>query len=76
MFITYLFCELRRRMRQVIFASLGMAIGIGLVIAVTAASSDDPETKVAAVPMYPWLLISWLMRAAREAAENVHLVVF
>jgi putative ABC transport system permease protein len=39
MFFTYLSRELRRRMRQLIFISLGMAVGIGLVITVTAAST-------------------------------------
>jgi putative ABC transport system permease protein len=39
MFFTYLRRELRRRMRQAIFISLGLAVGIGLVITVTAASS-------------------------------------
>jgi putative ABC transport system permease protein len=39
MFVTYLLRELRRRMRQAIFAALGLAVGIGLVITVTAASA-------------------------------------
>src|SRR5260370_7535871 len=39
MFFTYLRRELRRRMRQAIFISLGLAWGIGLVITVTAASN-------------------------------------
>src|SRR5262249_55176356 len=39
MFFVYLRRELRRRMRQVIFISLGLAIGIGLVITVTAPSA-------------------------------------
>ncbi len=39
MFFTYLGRELRRRMRQAIFIALGLAVGIGLVITVTAASS-------------------------------------
>jgi putative ABC transport system permease protein len=39
MFFTYLRRELRRRMRQAIFITLGLAVGIGLVITVTAASS-------------------------------------
>src|SRR5229473_1142384 len=38
-FITYLWRELRRRMRQAVFIALGLAVGIGLVITVTAASS-------------------------------------
>ena len=39
MFFTYLGRELRRRMRQASFIALGLAVGIGLVITVTAASS-------------------------------------
>jgi ABC-type lipoprotein release transport system permease subunit len=39
MFFTYLGRELRRRMRQAAFAALGLAVGIGLVITVTAASA-------------------------------------
>src|SRR5258708_349174 len=39
MFFTYLRRELRRRMRQAIFISVGLALGIGLVITVTAAPS-------------------------------------
>jgi ABC-type antimicrobial peptide transport system permease subunit len=39
MFFTYLGRELRRRFRQSAFAALGLAVGIGLVITVTAASS-------------------------------------
>jgi putative ABC transport system permease protein len=38
-FLTYLWRELRRRMRQAIFIALGLAIGIGLVITVIGASS-------------------------------------
>jgi ABC-type antimicrobial peptide transport system permease subunit len=38
-FFTYLGRELRRRMRQAVFIALGLAVGIGLVITVTAASS-------------------------------------
>jgi ABC-type lipoprotein release transport system permease subunit len=38
MFITYLLRELRRRMRQAVFIAAGLAVGVGLVIAVTAAS--------------------------------------
>jgi ABC-type lipoprotein release transport system permease subunit len=38
MFITYLLRELRRRMRQSIFIALGLALGVGLVITVVAAS--------------------------------------
>ena len=39
MFFTYLGRELRRRIRQASFIALGLAVGIGLVITVTAASS-------------------------------------
>src|SRR6266702_4679644 len=39
MFITYLLRELRRRMRQAIFVGAGLALGIGLVITVIAAST-------------------------------------
>jgi hypothetical protein len=42
MFFIYLRRELRRRMRQVIFISLGLAIGAGLVITVTAALTPGP----------------------------------
>src|SRR3984893_18949224 len=38
-FITYLWRELRRRMRQAIFIALGLAVGIGLVVTVPAASA-------------------------------------
>src|ERR1700753_2896458 len=39
MFFTYLWRELRRRARQAIFIAVGLALGIGLVITVTAAST-------------------------------------
>jgi ABC-type antimicrobial peptide transport system permease subunit len=39
MFVTYLVRELRRRMRQACFIALGLAVGIGLVITVTATSA-------------------------------------
>ena len=39
MFLTYLRRELRRRMRQATLISLGLALGIGLVITVTALSA-------------------------------------
>jgi ABC-type lipoprotein release transport system permease subunit len=39
MFITYLVRELRRRMRQAVFVAAGLALGIGLVITVIAAST-------------------------------------
>jgi putative ABC transport system permease protein len=47
MFFTYLRRELRRRMRQVIFISLGLAVGIGLVITVTAASAGVAQAQSA-----------------------------
>src|SRR5215467_6261335 len=39
MFFTYLWRELRRRARQATFITVGLALGIGLVITVTAASA-------------------------------------
>jgi ABC-type antimicrobial peptide transport system permease subunit len=45
MFFTYLRRELRRRIRQVIFISLGLAVGIGLVITVTAASAGVAQAQ-------------------------------
>jgi ABC-type antimicrobial peptide transport system permease subunit len=45
MFFTYLGRELRRRMRQVVFISLGLAVGIGLVITVTAASAGVAQAQ-------------------------------
>ena len=39
MFFTCLGRELRRRVRQAVFAVLGLAVGIGLVITVTDASA-------------------------------------
>jgi ABC-type antimicrobial peptide transport system permease subunit len=39
MFVTYLRRELRRRIRQATFIALGLAVGIGLVITVIAAST-------------------------------------
>jgi ABC-type lipoprotein release transport system permease subunit len=47
MFVTYMLRELRRRVRQSIFIALGLALGVGLVITVTAASrgvSDGQAT--------------------------------
>jgi len=38
-FFTYLTRELRRRLRQTIFIALGLAVGVGLVLTVTAASA-------------------------------------
>ncbi len=37
-FFTYLARELRRRVRQAVFIALGLAVGVGLVLTVTAAS--------------------------------------
>jgi ABC-type antimicrobial peptide transport system permease subunit len=50
MFFSYMRHELRRRMRQAVVISLGLALGIGLVIMVTAASSGvkRAQTKVLA----------------------------
>jgi putative ABC transport system permease protein len=38
-FVTYLWRELRRRLRQAIFIALGLAVGVGLVVTVSAASA-------------------------------------
>jgi putative ABC transport system permease protein len=38
-FFTYLAKELRRRLRQTVFIALGLAVGVGLVLTVTAASA-------------------------------------
>jgi putative ABC transport system permease protein len=38
-FVTYVRRELRRRMRQAIFTALGLAVGVGLVVTVAAASA-------------------------------------
>jgi ABC-type lipoprotein release transport system permease subunit len=45
MFVTYLLRELRRRMRQSIFIAAGLALGVGLVITVTAASDGVSATQ-------------------------------
>jgi putative ABC transport system permease protein len=45
MFLTYLVRELRRRMRQAIFIAAGLALGVGLVITVTAASAGVSATQ-------------------------------
>ncbi len=45
MFFTYLRRELRRRIRQATFIALGLAVGIGLVITVTAASSGVKDAQ-------------------------------
>ena len=38
-FLTYVRCELRRRMRQAVFVALGLAVGVGLVVTVAAAAA-------------------------------------
>jgi ABC-type lipoprotein release transport system permease subunit len=45
MFVTYLLRELRRRMRQAIFIAAGLALGVGLVITVIAASDGVSATQ-------------------------------
>ena len=45
MFFTYLRRELRRRMRQAVFIALGRALGVGLVITVTAASAGVKDAQ-------------------------------
>src|ERR1700744_721916 len=45
MFITSLLRELRRRMRQAMFIAAGLALGVGLVITVTAASDGVSATQ-------------------------------
>jgi putative ABC transport system permease protein len=45
MFLTYLRRELRRRLRQAVLISLGLAVGVGLVITVTAASSGIQDAQ-------------------------------
>jgi putative ABC transport system permease protein len=45
MFITYLLGELRRRMRQAIFIAAGLALGVGLVITVTAVPDGVSATQ-------------------------------
>src|SRR5438034_1571893 len=45
MFFTYIWRELRRRMRQAILAALGLALGVGLVITVTAASNGVKDAQ-------------------------------
>jgi putative ABC transport system permease protein len=45
MFLTYLLRELRRRMRQSVFIAAGLALGIGLVITVTAAANGVSATQ-------------------------------
>jgi ABC-type lipoprotein release transport system permease subunit len=45
LFFTYLWRELRRRLRQAIFIAIGLALGIGLVITVTSASSGVKDAQ-------------------------------
>ena len=45
MFFTYLRRELRGRMRQAVFIALGLALGVGLVITVTAASAGVKDAQ-------------------------------
>jgi putative ABC transport system permease protein len=45
MFFTYIWRELRRRMRQAVLAALGLALGVGLVITVTAASDGVKDSQ-------------------------------
>ena len=47
MFFVYLLRELRRRMRQAVFIALGLALGVGLVITVTAASDGVKNSQAA-----------------------------
>jgi putative ABC transport system permease protein len=44
-FLTYLLRELRRRMRQAIFIVLGLALGVGLVVTVSAASAGTANAE-------------------------------
>src|SRR6201998_4656407 len=44
-FFTYLARELRRRLRQAIFIALGLAVGVGLVLTVTAASKGVKDAQ-------------------------------
>jgi putative ABC transport system permease protein len=46
-FVTYLRRELRRRMRQAIFIALGLAVGVGLVVTVNAASAGVRKAQAA-----------------------------
>jgi ABC-type lipoprotein release transport system permease subunit len=45
MFVTYMLRELRRRMRQTFFIAAGLALGVGLVITVTAAANGVSATQ-------------------------------
>jgi putative ABC transport system permease protein len=46
-FLTYLRGELRRRMRQTVVTALGLAVGIGLVVTVTAATAGVRNAQAA-----------------------------
>ena len=46
-FLTYLFRELQRRRRQALFTALGLAVGAGLVLTVTAASTGVQNAQAA-----------------------------
>ena len=45
MFFTYLWRELRRRHRQALLTALGLAVGVGLVVAVTAYADGVAEAQ-------------------------------
>ncbi len=45
MFVTYIWRELRRRWRQTVLATLGLAVGVGLVVAVTSFASGVGEAQ-------------------------------
>ncbi len=49
-YLRYVFAELRRRKGRTVLTSLGLAVGVGLVVAVTALSSglDEAQSKVLA----------------------------
>ncbi|HEX8007824.1 MAG TPA: ABC transporter permease, partial [Trebonia sp.] len=46
-FLTYLGRELRRRFRQAVFIALGLAVGVGLVVTVSAASAGVKNAQAA-----------------------------
>ena len=68
-FITYLRRELRRRMRQATFIALGLAVGIGLVVTVTAASAG---VKKAQSDVLKSLWGRHRCHRHRQAAQGVH----